>query len=184
MHGIKVDFMKILKLSAYCYPEQVASSHLAKDINEAYEKANIICEIHTPTPCRGIDAETRKKYKKIKYEEINNGHVQIHRYAMYKEPKNSLFRAVRYTLCIIRGFFAGLCAKDIDIYHATSTPPINGFLMVLLKKFKKYVPVFNDKKYSLANIESPCRSSPLLFLVIKPPIITPHTNSMKKIINL
>ena len=57
--------MKILRLSAYCYPEQVASSHLAKDINEAYEKAGIVCEIHTPTPTRGIDKATRKKYKKI-----------------------------------------------------------------------------------------------------------------------
>lgn len=135
--------MKILKLTAYCYPEQVASSHLGKDINEAYEKNGIICETYTPTPCRGIDEETRKKYKKIKYEEINNGYVQIHRYAMFKEPKNSLLRAFRYTLCIIRGFFAGLGAKDIDVYLAGSTPPINGLVMALLKKFKKYKIVYN-----------------------------------------
>ena len=128
--------MKILRLSSYCYPEQVASSHLSKDLQEAYEKAGIVCEIHTPTPCRGIDEETRKKYKKIKYEEINSGYVRIHRYAMFKEPKNSLARAFRYTLCIIRGFFAGLCAKDIDVYYASSTPPINGLMMAALKKFK------------------------------------------------
>ncbi len=135
--------MKILKLSSYCYPEQVASSHLANDMYEAYEKNGIICEIHTPTPTRGIDKETRKKYKKIKYEELNNGHIQIHRYAMLGEPKNSLLRAFRYTLCIIRGFFAGFAAKDIDIYYASSTPPINGLIMALLKKFKKYKIVYN-----------------------------------------
>lgn len=135
--------MKILKLSSYCYPEQVASSHLTKDINEAYEKNGIICEIHTPTPTRGVDKETREKYKKIKYEELNNGHVQIHRYAMFGEPKNSLLRAFRYTLCIIRGFFAGLAAKDIDVYYASSTPPINGLIMSLLKKIKKYKIVYN-----------------------------------------
>ena len=135
--------MKILRLASYCYPEQVASSHLSKDMQEAYEKAGIVCEIHTPTPCRGIDEETRKKYKKIKYEEMNNGYVQIHRYAMFKEPKNSLLRAFRYTLCIVRGFFAGLCAKDIDVYYASSTPPINGLIMALLKKFKKYKIVYS-----------------------------------------
>ena len=135
--------MKILRLSSYCYPEQIASSHLAKDMNDAYEKSGIVCEIHTPTPCRGIDIETRKKYKKIKYEELNGGYVQIHRYAMFKEPKNSLLRAFRYTLCIIRGFFAGLAAKDIDVYYASSTPPINGLIMALLKKFKKYKIVYS-----------------------------------------
>ena len=135
--------MKILKLSSYCYPEQISSSHLTKDINEAYEKAEIICEIHTPTPTRGIDEETRKKYKKIKYEELNNGYIQIHRFSMFQEPKNSLLRAFRYTLCIIANFFNGLRAKDIDVYYASSTPPINGLIMSLLKKFKKFKIVYS-----------------------------------------
>ncbi len=135
--------MKVLRLSSYCYPEQIASSHLAKDMNDAYEKAGIVCEIHTPTPTRGIDKETRKKYKKIKYEELNNGYVQIHRFAMFAEPKNSLLRAFRYTLCIIRQFFCGLGAKNIDVYYASSTPPINGLIMALLKKIKKFKIVYS-----------------------------------------
>lgn len=130
--------MKILKLNSYCYPEQIASSHLAKDIHDAYQKAGIVCEIYTPTPCRGIDEVTRKKYKKIKYEEINDGYVRIHRFPMFKEPKNSLFRAFRYALCIVINFFNGLRAKDIDVYYASSTPPINGIIMSLIKKVKKY----------------------------------------------
>lgn len=135
--------LKVLRLSSYCYPEQIASSHLAKDMNEAYEKAGIVCEIHTPTPTRGIDKETRKKYKKIRYEELNNGYVQIHRFSMFAEPKNSLLRAFRYTLCIIRQFFCGIGAKNIDVYYASSTPPINGLIMALLKKFKKYKIVYS-----------------------------------------
>ena len=135
--------MKILKLSSYCYPELVSSSHLTRDLNEAYEKEGIICETYAPTPTRGIDNETRKKYKKIKYEELNNGHIQIHRFSMFREPKNSLLRAFRYTLCIIINFFNGLKAKDIDIYYASSTPPINGLIMSLLKKFKKFKIVYN-----------------------------------------
>ena len=31
--------MRILKLSGYFYPEQVSSTHLSKDLNEAYMKA-------------------------------------------------------------------------------------------------------------------------------------------------
>jgi len=135
--------MKILKLSSYCYPEQVASSHLSKDMNEAYEKSGIICEVYAPTPCRGIDEQTRKKYKKIKYEEINNGHIRIHRYSMFKEPKNPVLRAFRYTLCILRGFICGLFAKDIDIFSSSSTPPINGLVMYALKKVKKYKTVYS-----------------------------------------
>lgn len=135
--------MKILKLSSYCYPEQVASSHLTDDLNRAFEENGIVCEIHTPTPTRGIDKETRKKYKKIKYEERNSGFIQIHRFSMFAEPKNSLLRAFRYTLCIARNFFSGLGAKDIDIYYASSTPPINGLIMALLKKFKKFKIVYS-----------------------------------------
>ncbi len=135
--------MKVLRLATYCFPEQVAPSHLINDVNEAYEKAGIISEIYTPTPTRGIDAETRKKYKKIKYEELYNGTVKIHRFLMFSEPKNSLLRAFRYTLCLIRNFFNGLSAKDIDIYYVSSTPPINGLLMAVLKKIKKFKTVYN-----------------------------------------
>ena len=135
--------VKILRLRAYYYPEQIASTHLINDMNEACEKAGIVCEIHTPTPTRGIDKETRKKYKRIKYEETNNGYIQIHRYSMFREPKNSLLRAVRYTLCLIKGFFAALFAKNIDVYYSSSTPPINGIAMALLKKIKKYKIVYD-----------------------------------------
>jgi len=135
--------MNVLKLSSYCYPERIASSHLSDDLNEAYEKADIFCDVYAPTPCRGIDEETRKKYKKIKYEERNNGHIRIHRYSMFKEPKNPLFRAFRYFLCILRGTLSGLCAKNIDVYYASSTPPINGLIMFLLKKIRKFKIVYN-----------------------------------------
>lgn len=135
--------MKILKLSSYCYPEQVASSHLTNDLYESYKDAGIECDIYTPTPSRGIDEETRKKYKKIKYEELYGGAVRIHRFAMFPEPKNSLFRAFRYTLCIIINFFNGLFAKGIDVYVSSSTPPINGLVMALLKIFKRFKIVYN-----------------------------------------
>ncbi len=135
--------MRILRLPSYCYPERVASSHLGDSLNDAYKKEGIISVVYAPTPSRGIDKETRKKYKKIKYEEINDGYIKIHRFAMFPEPKNSLLRAFRYGLCILRQMFNGLIAKDIDIYYSGSTPPINGITMSVLRKIKKYRIVYN-----------------------------------------
>lgn len=134
--------MKVLKLSSYCYPERFASSHLSSDMNEAYQENQIVCEIYAPTPTRGIDEETYNKYKKIKYEEMNGGYVRIHRFSMFREPKNSLLRAFRYTLCIIIQFFKALTAKNINVYYASSTPPINGLMFPFLKLFKRFKIVY------------------------------------------
>ena len=97
--------MKILKLSPYCFPEQVSSSHLSNDLNKAYQEAGIETEIYCPTPTRGIDKETREKYKKIKYEERYDGNVKIHRFSMFKEGRNPIMRAIRYILCNIIQYF-------------------------------------------------------------------------------
>ncbi len=135
--------MKVLNLATYCYPEKTAASHLVNDIHEAYQKEGLECIVYAPFPSRGIDKTTRKRYKNIKYEETYSGHVKIHRFTMFSEPKNSLLRAVRYTLCVIRNFFNGMFAKDVDVYYTSSTPPINGLIMALLKKFKKFKIVYN-----------------------------------------
>ncbi len=134
--------MRILRLLSYCYPERMAASHMSDDLNDAYRKAGIFSVVYTPTPSRGIDKETRKKYKRVKYEELNDGYMEIHRFAMFKEPKNSLLRAFRYGLCIIRQIFNGMIVKDIDIYYSGSTPPINGIVMTILKKVKNFKIVY------------------------------------------
>ena len=59
--------MKILKLSPYCRPEEMASSHLSRDLDEAYLRNGFSFEIFAPTPTRGVSPEVREKYKKIKY---------------------------------------------------------------------------------------------------------------------
>lgn len=141
--------MKTLKLSPYYAPEQISSSHLSKDLAEAYKNAGIVTEIYCPTPCRGIDEETRKQYKKIKYEEKDEGRVIVHRFSMFKEGKNPILRAVRYVLVNIIQYFKGTRAKDIDLVCAGSTPPTQGVLCALTakrlsKRYKKRVPfVFN-----------------------------------------
>lgn len=67
--------MKILKLSAYHAPEQVSSSHLTADLNDAYLAAGFTIENYVPTPTRGVSKEVRAKYKKIKYEEQADGKI-------------------------------------------------------------------------------------------------------------
>ena len=77
--------MRILKLSGYFYPEQVSSTHLSKDLNEAYMKAGFDFVNYVPTPTRGISEEVRKEYKTKKYEVRDNGHTIVHRFAMFRE---------------------------------------------------------------------------------------------------
>ncbi len=141
--------MKILMLKPYYTPETVSSSHLSKDMMEAYlAEEDVTIEIHTPYPTRGVSDEVRKEYIKNKRcEVLENGRLVIHRFPMIKEGRNSLLRAFRYTLCIVANTINGLKAKDVDVFTISSTPPINGLMMAVLKTFKKY-----KIEYSLQDI--------------------------------
>ena len=137
--------IKILQLSPYFAPEQISSSHLSKDLTDGYINNGMVIENYVPTPTRGISAEVRKKYKKIKYEEIHDGRVIIHRFSMFREGKNPILRALRYLLVNIKQYFKGSRAKDIDLILAGSTPPTQGMLCAMVKKklskrYKKNVP--------------------------------------------
>lgn len=132
--------MKILKLPSYFYPEKISSSHLSNDLNDAYQKAGFSSEVYAPTPTRGVTDDIRKKYCKIKYEELYNKSVTVRRFSMFREGKNPIIRAFRYVLINITHYFKGIYAKDIDIIMAGSTPPTQGVLCALVKKklSKKY----------------------------------------------
>ena len=144
--------MRMLRLSSYCYPEQVSSTHLSKDLGAAFKAEGMTSVFYVPTPSRGISKDVRKKYKKIKYEETNDGAMVIHRFSMFAEGKNPVIRAFRYVLINFRQYRLGGRAKDIDVIYSASTPPTQGFLCAKVKKKLnkrckkqgKYVPfVFN-----------------------------------------
>lgn len=141
--------MKILKLSSYYAPEQVSSSHLTRDLEEGYLNAGFSIDVYVPTPTRGVSAEVRKQYKKIKYEEKCDGKITVHRFSMMREGKNPIGRALRYLLINLAHYHKGTHAKDIDIIMSGSTPPTQGVLCAkvakkLSKKYKKKVPfVYN-----------------------------------------
>lgn len=137
--------MKILKFPSYYFPEQISSSHLTKDLEEAYINAGCIIENFVPTPTRGVTKEIRKKYKRIKYEEMRDGKIVVHRFSMFREGKNPLLRAFRYLLVNVIQYFKGSRAKDIDLIMAGSTPPTQGLLCAKVKKklskrYKRNVP--------------------------------------------
>lgn len=141
--------MKMLRLSPYYFPERISSTHLTDDLETAYAEAGFHTEIYVPTPTRGITNEERQKYKRIKYEERYDGKLIVHRFAMFREGRNPIGRAVRYVLVNLAQYHKGCHAKDITIVTGGSTPPTQGVLCAkvakkLSKKYKRPVPfVFN-----------------------------------------
>ncbi len=135
--------MRILRLPIYFLPEQTSASVLISDMWEGFEQNGIISEEFAPMPSRGVDSETRKKYKKIKYEELYNGAVRIHRFNMFREEKNSLQRALRYFFIHVVHYFKACKQKDIDAIFSSSTPPTQGMLCALVKKKLKKPFIYN-----------------------------------------
>lgn len=132
--------MNILKLSAYCYPEQESSSHLTDDLYEGFEQAGFHIENYVPMPTRGVSDAVRKEYKNKKEEDLYNGYVRIHRFSMFREGRNPVGRAVRYVLVNMIQYWKGTHTKDVDLVLSGSTPPTQGMLCALVKNklSKKY----------------------------------------------
>ena len=139
--------MKILFLDAYFEPEQIAFTHLEKDLLEGLVAAGHEIEVICPTPTRGVSKEIAEKYKKIRSESLYNGRVHVTRFFASQEGKNPLIRAFRYLLCNLRTYQIAKKTKNIDAVFANSTPPTQGFVAGRIAK-KLGVPFI----YSLQDI--------------------------------
>jgi glycosyltransferase involved in cell wall biosynthesis len=131
----------------------MSSSHLEQDRYEVFSKSGFEVIVYVPTPTRGVDDETRQKYKKIKHEELYNSSVKINRFSMFREGKSPITRALRYFLVNFVQYYKSIKTKDIDVIYASSTPPTQGFLCAkvkkkLSKKYKKDIPLI----YNLQDI--------------------------------
>ena len=141
--------MKLLKLSPYYAPEQISSTHLTKDLEEAFMEAGFDIEVHCPTPTRGVSKETRGEYAKKKHELLKDGKLTVHRFSMFREGRNPIMRAMRYVFVNLAHHHKGVHAKDVDVIYSSSTPPTQGVLCGMVKKklakrYKRYVPyVYN-----------------------------------------
>lgn len=132
--------MKILFLPAYFYPEQAASSYLGVNRFEAYEREGFDMVVYAPMPSRGITEDVRRVYSKRKYEQMYGGHMVVHRFNLFKEGKNSVIRALRYTIQLFIHFIKAIFSKDAksaSVVFLSSTPPIQGILGSMIKIISK-----------------------------------------------
>ena len=134
--------MTILTFCAYFEPEIAASMYLTTNIFEDAANAGFDVELFAPTPTRGVDKQTIKKYKKIKLEKRCDGKLRIHRFTMMQEGTNTIGRAIRYILLNLVFIWKGLWTKA-DVMFIDSTPPTQGFMAAFLKKIKRIPIVYN-----------------------------------------
>lgn len=141
--------MKILFLPSYFYPEQAASSYLGVNRFETYAKEGFDMAVYAPMPSRGITPEIREKYKKLKKEKMYSDRMTVYRFSLFAEGENPIARAVRYFLQVCKHFNRAVFAKDAkscDLVFLSSTPPIQGAMGSLIKKFtgKKFIYCLQD----------------------------------------
>ena len=134
--------MRVLKLTAYGFPEQTAGGYIGGNLNEMLILQGVDVVTYVPTPSRGISEEVRKQYRKKVHrnEVLSGGHQVIHRFLLFKEGKNPLLRALRYAFCAVKHFNRGAFAKDArscDALFVYSTPPIQGAVAALVKRFNR-----------------------------------------------
>lgn len=135
--------MRVLQLAGYFYPEKAASIYLEENRYAAFSDAGIYTIVYAARPQRGLSEEEYKEYKHKKLEMMYNGGVEVHRFAMYREGKNAILRALRYFLISGIQFWKGVWTKDIDLIYVASTPPTQGALAAFVKKFKRVPFVYN-----------------------------------------
>ena len=110
---------------------------------QAFSDAGFKTIVYAARPQRGLSEEEYQEYKHKKLEMMYNEGVEVHRFAMYREGKNPVFRALRYFLISVIQFWKGVWTKDIDLIYVASTPPTQGALAALVKKFKRVPFVYN-----------------------------------------
>lgn len=135
--------MRILQLAGYFFPEKAASIYLEENRYQAFTDAGFKTIVYAARPQRGLTEEEYHEYKHKKLEMMYGGGVEVHRFAMYREGKNAVLRALRYFLISAIQFWKGIRAKNIDLIYVASTPPTQGALASLVKKCKKRPFVYN-----------------------------------------
>lgn len=135
--------MKILQLTGYFLPEKAASIYLVENRLEAFSKNGFETVIYASRPTRGLSDKEYNEYKNKKIEKMYNGNIHVHRFPMYREGRNVLFRAVRYSLNWIIQLWYGMNEASVDCIYLESTPPIQGMLGSIIRIFRGIPFVYN-----------------------------------------
>ena len=136
----------LLILSSYYHPEQISNSYLIDNLISTILNENINIYVYTPVPTRGVNNETRKNYIKKKRETLADGRLIINRFPLFAERKSAIIRALRYCILCCKQLFIGVFAKDArkcNIMFVASTPPIQGAMAAMVKKFRHIPFVYN-----------------------------------------
>ena len=140
--------MKILLLPSYFHPEGVASPYISQNRNQRFADEGWGMVVYTPTPSRGITPEMRKEYlkKEHRIETALDGHLVVHRFRLVEEVKNPIIRAFRYFAQNIKQFNRAVFEKDArqcNVMLIASTPPTQGAMAAMVKKFRHIPLVYN-----------------------------------------
>lgn len=140
--------MKILLLPSYFFPEGVASPYISLNRNQRFADEGWGMVVYTPTPSRGITPEMRKEYlkKEHRIETALDGHLVVHRFRLVEEGKNPIIRAFRYFAQNIKQFNRAVFEKDArqcNVMLIASTPPTQGAMAAMVKKFRHIPLVYN-----------------------------------------
>ena len=128
--------MRIIYLVQYFQPEQASGLQLVEDLLEGFAKHGWHVELYTPTPTRGVSAETRKEYTKKRIEKRHDGLVTIHRMHLYREGTNFISRALRYVIFNIECFWK-VATVPADFIFTSSDPPTQDVVVRFAKKFSR-----------------------------------------------
>lgn len=138
--------MRILHLPAYFQPEQAASSYLMDGMYQAFTKNNMEMLVYTPVPTRGIKDEIKEEYRNRLHETLYDDKMEVYRLRLMDEGRNAIARAFRYFISCWKQFWKGAFSKEArkcDVLFVFSTPPIQGAMAGLVKKFNRMPLVYN-----------------------------------------
>lgn len=124
--------MKILIPFSYYHPEQCAGLFVIDDMTEIAARDGIESLIIVPTPTRNVPIDAKWERNEI----LCSGKVMVHRFRMYGEGKNPVFRALRYLLCEIVQLHYMLW-RNYDVAFIDSTPPIQGLKLPIVRFFRR-----------------------------------------------
>ena len=130
--------MRILIPFSYYHPEQCAGLFVIDDMTEEAARQGIETMITVPTPTRNVAPGAQWS----RNETLCDGKVKVHRFGMFRERKNPVFRALRYLLCELVQMHYMLW-KDYDVAFIDSTPPIQGLKLPLVRMIRRKPIVYN-----------------------------------------
>jgi len=130
--------MRVLIPFSYYHPEQCAGLFVIDDMTEEAARQGISSLITVPTPTRNVEPGA----KWSRNEALHDGMVQVHRFHMYREGKNPVFRALRYLFCEMVQLHYMLW-KKYDVAFIDSTPPIQGLKLPIVRLFRRKPVVYD-----------------------------------------